>query len=609
MSKAQDQSPKTKKRSSMLVRITIAVAVVITLLDIFSVLGVFFSAKTQLGGYFGGVIKEKVQTAIKIGTIDIFKLADYVGSMPEVFPMIGQSLSEGSFDYTKMVFVSSDRLMHYQGWVVADIEGQIVHTSYSGYTDEQLAEFHDFLMYVKNSEGKGYKGYMDLLNQGVGVVTAHIYQDSEGKDAAIVVVCQMLLEDNVFLKRSAETNGMEVSFLRHDKYTASSMADRDNMNPVGKEFDDKEIVDSVYLGKVQHRIEKHGDGMYLSVFTPVPDYKGRVIGIHNASLDISVMNNLVTFMVKGIAFGGSATGLICLIVLYFLFKKKLTDPLRNMAQTADAIANGDLRKAVDVPQTNDEVQMLGESISNMHSNLKETISALMRTSEILRNSSQDLSNSSQQLSMGANRQAASLEEVSSSLEEMAGNIHQNTENALRTDKLMTNTDKAVGDIADEATTSMQQTHAISGSIANINDLVSQTNILSLNASVEAARAGSQGRGFAVVAKEVGRLAEQTKLTAEDVSSNATLSIKGAEHINKLLDEVTPQIHEVSKLVQEIATASTEQGQGIDHINIAISDLNKVTQETAASAEEIAASAEELSVTAEKMNNILKGFEV
>ena len=609
MDNKQEQQTRRRKRRSVLVRISVATAIVITLLNLCAAVGTFFSAKYKLGQYFGNVLGEKIQTAIKIGTEDIRMLADYVGSMPEVFPNIGQTLSEGSFDYLKMVFESSGRLMHYQGWVVADMDGQIVHTTYSGYTDEQLAAFHEFLMNVKNDDDKHYHGYLDLLNQGVGVVTAHVYPDSEGKDGAIVVVCQTLIEDYAFLKRSAETNGMEVSLIRDGVYSASSMSDREELNVVGKEIDDKQIVESVYRGEIQHRVENIGDKTFISIYTPIPDYRKHIIGIHNASLDVTVMNELIPFLVSGIGIGGSSLGLISLIILIVYFKRTLTDHLRSLAKTADGIARGDLRTDVVVPQTNDEVQLLGESVFNMHSSLKSTIGALVRTSEILNTSSRGLSNSSQQLSMGANRQAASLEEVSSSLEEMAGNIHMNTENALRTDKLMSDTDKTVGDIAGEATTSMEQTQAINGSIENINDLVDQTNILSLNASVEAARAGSQGRGFAVVAKEVGRLAEQTKVTAEEVSANASLSIKGAEHINELLDEVSPQIHEVSKLVQEIATASAEQGQGIDHINVAIADLNKVTQETAANAEEIAASAEELSVTAEKMNDILRGFKV
>ena len=609
MDNRQQQPEGGKKRRSVLMRLSIATVIVVTVLNVCAALGTKYASQYKLGVYFGNLLGEKVQTAVKIGVSDIRMLVEYVGSMPEVFPMIGQTLSEGSYDYLKIVFESSGRLMHFHGWVVMNMDGEVECTSYKGYSEAEMEKFQDLITFVKSKEDKHFHGYVDILNQGIGVVTVHVYKDSDGNDAAIVAVCQTILEDHTFLKKSAETNGMEVSLLRRGVYTASSLSDRPELDPVGQQIDDMQIVDSVYMGKIKHRVESRGGNTYISLYTPIPDYRNQVMGIHNASLDVTIMKDLIVFMVSMIAIVGTILGVVLLVILIRYFKRTLTDPLRELMKSADSIASGDLRTKVYVAQTNDEVEQLSESIINMNASLKSTLTAIVRTSGVLNTSSQDLSRASQQLSMGANRQAASLEEVSSSLEEMAGNIHQNTENALRTDKLMSNTDKAVSDIADEATTSMLQTQAISGSIRAINGLVNQTNILSLNASVEAARAGASGRGFAVVAKEVGRLAEKTKETAVEVSNKAELSIAGAEHINNLLDEVSPQIHEVSSLLQEIATASTEQGLGIDHINVAIVDLNKVTQETAANAEEIAANSNELSKTAEKMNEMLSGFKL
>ncbi|MBE6341422.1 MAG: methyl-accepting chemotaxis protein [Bacteroidales bacterium] len=601
---------KTRKRqSSILVRISLAVIIFASLLNIFAALGVKYSSQYKLGTYFAGVLGDKIRTAIKIGTADIRMLADYVGTMPDVFPMIGQSLSEGSFDYLKMVFESSNRLMHYQGYVIADMDGNIVQTTYEGYTQEQLEEFQQLLAYIKNDEKHHYRGYFDLLNQGIGVVTAHVYKDQEGNDAAMVVVCQVLLETYDFLQESAETNGMEVSIIRGTEYTASSMSDDESLNPVGETMPTPAFADSVYAGKIMHEVADRGDNKYINVYTPIPDYRNKVIAIHNAALDVTVMVDLITFVLKGVSIGGSLVSIIMLIILILYFKRKLSDPLKNLAEVANRIADGDLRGEVKVVTTKDEVQMLSDSIAHMHRNLTNTISTVVNTSNILQTASKGLSQASQILSDGASRQASSLEEVSSSLEEITGNIHQNTDSAMRTESLMEKADKSVYDIANEATVSMEQTQSISGSIDAINDLVSQTNILSLNASVEAARAGDAGKGFAVVAKEVGRLAEQTRATAEDVSDKAVLSIAGAEKINHLLDDVTPQLHEVAQLVQGISTASKEQGIGIDHINIAIADLNKVTQETAANAEEIAAKATELSDTADQMQNMLSEFKL
>ena len=174
---------------------------------------------------------------------------------------------------------------------------------------------------------------------------------------------------------------------------------------------------------------------------------------------------------------------------------------------------------------------------------------------------------------------------------------------------MNEADTAVASIAHQATNSMNDTRQIAVSIKDINELVKQTNILSLNASVEAARAGAYGRGFAVVAKEVGRLAERTQETAREVSDTATKSIAGSEEINKLLDAIAPQLHEVAMLIKEITTSSQEQGVGADQISIAINDLNKETQNTAARADEIATNAHDLYTIANKMKGLVDQFKV
>ncbi len=268
-----------------------------------------------------------------------------------------------------------------------------------------------------------------------------------------------------------------------------------------------------------------------------------------------------------------------------------------------------MTQEVKVYNTGDEIDVLAASVLDMQDSLRDTIEEVQDAVAALRSQSQEISRASLAISDGANNQASSLEEIASSVEEMTSIIHQNTENSKKTSKLMVDSDAAISHIADISTDSMAASKKIALAIRNINALVSQTNILSLNASVEAARAGSRGRGFAVVAREVGRLAEQTKGTAVSVSETAEASIHAAEEVDSKLDEVTPQLHEVVDLMREITVSSVEQGQGAEHINAAIADLNQTTQRNAAGAEELAASAEELASSAEMLNNVVSQFKV
>ena len=192
---------------------------------------------------------------------------------------------------------------------------------------------------------------------------------------------------------------------------------------------------------------------------------------------------------------------------------------------------------------------------------------------------------------------------------MSANIQNNTSNSMETNGMAAEIGQAIGNVDDASAKNLEAARNIAKDIEAINELVMQTNILSLNASVEAARAGDQGKGFGVVAREVGRLAEQTRETADNINNTASQSIEHAEVSSELLNNILPKIKRTIELVREITTASIEQNSGAEQINSAINDLNKVTQENAANAEEIAANSQELASTAEKMNNLISFFKI
>ena len=306
---------------------------------------------------------------------------------------------------------------------------------------------------------------------------------------------------------------------------------------------------------------------------------------------------------------GAVVAVVIITLALWLFNMILARPLRLLKESVGYISQGDLTQKVRITKTRDEVQAIGEGIALMQVSLRDTLVSIMNSANVLNASSGELSRSSVTLSQGANAQAASLEEIASALEEMTTNIHNNSDNAQRTEHLVEKANEAVNTISQESTKSLNETLKIGKSIKEVSSLVNQTNILSLNAAVEAARAGSQGRGFAVVAKEVGRLAEETRKASVGISETATNTMDGSKRVNALIESIAPQMNNVTSLVREITAASKEEGIGVDQINASILNLNKITQESAASAEEISASAEELARTAEKMNELVCQFKV
>jgi methyl-accepting chemotaxis protein len=230
-----------------------------------------------------------------------------------------------------------------------------------------------------------------------------------------------------------------------------------------------------------------------------------------------------------------------------------------------------------------------------------------------------LAASSQSLAKDASEQAASLEETSASLEEIASMTRRNAESASQAKALSFET-SAAADSGFKSMAEMQEAMAaiqesstkIAKIVRTIDEIAFQTNILALNAAVEAARAGEAGAGFAVVADEVRSLAQRSaqssKETAGSIEEALTRSARGAQISAKVaegLGEILAKARKVDDLVGEIATASKEQSKGVAEVNGAVSQIDQITQRTAAAAEESAGASEELYANAAAMQTSIR----
>lgn len=302
-------------------------------------------------------------------------------------------------------------------------------------------------------------------------------------------------------------------------------------------------------------------------------------------------------------------GTVITVFLAYQVYRLIRKPFDQSIASLENLARGDLRITLsdNMEKRNDELGRLAISIRKLSDTLKEIMHGIQNSANEISTLGQQLNSTSQILASGASQQASSLEEISTSMEEMAVNIESSSENALKTEKIAINANQSVITGNDSAQIALKAMNNVVEKIRIINDIASQTNLLSLNAAVEAARAGEHGKGFAVVAAEVRRLATLSKDAADEIEVVSRDGVMISEKASDQLARVIPLMEETTGLIKEISSASAEQNAGTNQINNAIQELNGLTQKNAQSAEEMASSAGNLAEQASRLTQLTQYF--
>ncbi|SHK59999.1 methyl-accepting chemotaxis protein [Marinobacter antarcticus] len=347
-------------------------------------------------------------------------------------------------------------------------------------------------------------------------------------------------------------------------------------------------------------------------------------------------------------FGATGVAVLLGILMAYLITRAITSPINHAVAIASEVASGNLSVRIDNNRT-DEIGRLMAALATMVSGLRELVRSIESGATNIAASAEELSTVTSQTSDGINRQKQETDQVAAAMNEMTAtvaDIARNAEQAFTVasdavdqategEHEVRETVSQVNNLAQEVSQSMEIIQGLQKETANIGTVLDviksvaeQTNLLALNAAIEAARAGEQGRGFAVVADEVRSLAQRTQSSAQEIEtlvsslqssagnsvsameSSATLAsetLKRATATGTSIERITRSVEEIKQYNNQIATASEQQTSVAEEINQNITSIRDVTDQSAASSNQTASSSSELAKLGSELQTLVSRF--